>query len=96
MDKLYYYRDNILNKIETNKEIDNTLKFLSYHSSIDDDIEIRMGKNRKNRMIIDRKLLMKLLEKIKEENNEHIDRYLALSFDSENYYKKLSERRKNE
>lgn len=96
MDKLYYYRDNILNKIETNKEIDNTLKFLSYHSSIDGDIEIRMGKKRKNRMIIDRKLLMKLLEKIKEENDEHIDRYLALSFDSENYYKKLSERRENE
>lgn len=44
MNKLYYYRDNILNKIEIVKEIDEVLKFLSYHSSIDNDIEIRMGK----------------------------------------------------
>lgn len=63
MDKLYYYRDNILNKIEIVKEIDEVLKFLSYHSSIDNDIEIRMGKNRKNRITINRKLLMKLFEK---------------------------------
>lgn len=94
MSNLYYYRDNILNKIKTNKKIEDTLKFLSYFSKISEEVEIVI--DRKHKIKMDKEVLEKILMKLKDENNEHIDRYLALSFDSENYYKKLAERNKNE
>lgn len=88
MSNLYAYRDNILSKIETNKDIEEVLNFL-YGYSDDKQVEIRIkdSKGYKNKINMENSTLIHLLNQLKNKNNERIDEYLALSFD-ENFWNK--------
>lgn len=87
MSDLYLYRDNILSKVDMNKKIDETISFLRVSDKRQ--VEIRLGRCKDQRIMMDNRILIKLLEEIKKKNDSIVDRYLALSFDKKNYYKSL-------
>ena len=87
MSDLYLYRDNILSKVDMNNKIDETISFLRVSDKRQ--VEIRLGRCKDQRIMMDNRILIKLLEEIKKKNDSIVDRYLALSFDKKNYYKSL-------
>lgn len=92
---LYYYKDNILSKIKKNEEIDKVLNYINLCSKSADEIQIKIG-NISPKVKVNKQLLIDVLEQLKEVNDKHIDRYLGLSFDSENYFKKIWRENQNE
>ena len=69
-----------MNWIESNKNKEN-------------DIILKNGKF-SSKLKVDKNILIKTIEEMKKNNEEHIERYLALSFD-EDYWKHKIERRNN-
>lgn len=85
---LCYYKDNIISKIKKNEEIDKILNYIRLYSSDKDKIKIKIDRF-SPKVEIEKQLLIDILKQLKESNDKHIDRYLGLSFDSENYLKKI-------
>ena len=85
---LCYYKDNIISKIKKNEEIDKILNYIRLYSSDKDKIKIKIDRF-SPKVEIEKQLLVDILKQLKESNDKHIDRYLGLSFDSENYLKKI-------
>ena len=92
---LCYYKDNIISKIKKNEEIDKILNYIRLYSSDKDKIKIKIDKF-SPKVEIEKQLLIDILRQLRESNDKHIDRYLGLSFDTENYYKKIWRENQNE
>ena len=92
---LCYYKDNILSKIKKNEEIDKVLTYIHLYLNNKDKIKVKIDKF-SPKIEIEKQLLVDILKQLKESNDKHIDRYLGLSFDSENYYKKIWRENQNE
>ena len=81
---LSYYKDNILSKIEKNKEIEKAIISINLNCRDKEQLILKTG-TFSSKILIDKNLMLDLLRKMKEENEKHIDRYLKLSFDSKAY-----------
>lgn len=90
MSNLDVYKDNILMKIQKNKEIDEILEWLSrrYCPEVDK-IEIRTG-FLSPKFSISKNIFVDVLKSIKKYNDERVEQYLAMSFDKD-YCKKRNE-----
>ena len=93
MSNLIYYKDNILSKIKQNEELNKILNWIEFNKNKENDIILKNGKF-SSKLKIDKNILIKTIEEMKKNNEEHIERYLALSFD-EDYWKHKIERRNN-
>lgn len=93
MSNLIYYKDNILSKIKQNEELNKILNWIESNKNKENDIILKNGKF-SSKLKVDRNILIKTIEEMKKNNEEHIERYLALSFD-EDYWKHKIERRNN-
>ena len=85
MSNLIYYKDNILSKIKQNEELNKILNWIESNKNKENDIILKNGKF-SSKLKVDKNILIKTIEEMKKNNEEHIERYLALSFD-ENYWK---------
>ena len=85
---LAYYKDNILSKIEKNKEIEKAIISINLNCRDKEQLILKTGAF-SSKILIDKNLMLDLLRKMKEENEKHIDRYLKLSFDSKTYYEEI-------
>lgn len=93
MSNLVYYKDNILSKIKQNEELNKILNWIESNKNKENDIILKNGKF-SSKLKVDKNILIKTIEEMKKNNEEHIERYLALSFD-EDYWKHKIERRNN-
>ena len=93
MSNLIYYKDNILSKIKQNEELNKILNWIESNKNKENDIILKNGKF-SSKLKVDKNILIKTIEEMKKNNEEHIERYLALSFD-EDYWKHKIERRNN-
>lgn len=93
MSNLVYYKDNILSKIKQNEELNKILDWIGSNKNKGNNIILKNGKF-SSELKVDKNILIKTIEEIKKNNEEHIERYLALSFD-EDYWKHKIERRNN-
>lgn len=94
MSNLIYYKDNILSKIKQNEELNKILDWIESNKNKENNIILKMGRF-SSELRVNKNTLIKTIEEIKKNNEEHIERYLALSFD-EDYWKHKLERRKND
>lgn len=78
MSNIIYYRDNILSKVEENKDLEKLKDWLTYLVE-DKEITLSVGKF-SPKMKISKYTLINLISDRKEYNERMIDRYLALSF----------------
>ena len=85
---LSYYKDNILSKIEKNKEIEKAIISINLNCRDKEQLILKTG-TFSSKILIDKNLMLDLLRKMKEENEKHIDRYLILSFDSKAYCEEI-------
>ena len=85
---LSYYKDNILSKIEKNKEIEKAIISINLNCRDKEQLILKTG-TFSSKILIDKNLMLDLLRKMKEENEKHIDRYLKLSFDSKGYCEEI-------
>lgn len=85
---LSYYKDNILSKIEKNKEIEKAIISINLNCRDKEQLILKTG-TFSSKILIDKNLMLDLLRKMKEENEKHIDRYLKLSFDSKAYCEEI-------
>lgn len=85
---LTYYKDNILSKIEKNKEIEKAIISINLNCRDKEQLILKTG-TFSSKILINKNLMLDLLRKMKEENEKHIDRYLKLSFDSKAYYEEI-------
>ena len=85
---LSYYKDNILSKIEKNKEIEKAIISINLNCRDKEQLILKTG-TFSSKILINKNLMLDLLRKMKEENEKHIDRYLKLSFDSKVYYEEI-------
>ena len=85
---LAYYKDNILSKLERNREIEKILAFIHINCQDKDELTFKFSKF-SPKLTIKKDLVVDLLKSIKTENEKHIDRYLKLSFDSKTYYEEI-------
>ena len=85
---LAYYKDNILSKIEKNKEIEKAIISINLNCRDKEQLILKTGAF-SSKILINKNLMLDLLRKMKEENEKHIDRYLKLSFDSKTYYEEI-------
>ena len=93
MSNLIYYKNNILSKIKQNEELNKILNWVESNKNKENDIILKNGKF-SSKLKVDKNILIKTIEEMKKNNEEHIERYLALSFD-EDYWKHKIERRNN-
>lgn len=93
MSNLIYYKDNILSKIKQNEELNKILNWIESNKNKENDIILKNGKF-SSKLKVNKNILIKIIEEMKKNNEEHIERYLALSFD-EDYWKHKIERRNN-
>lgn len=93
MSNLIYYKDNILSKIKQNEELNKILNWIESNKNKENDIILKNGKF-SSKLKVDKNILIKTIKEMKKNNEEHIERYLALSFD-EDYWKHKIERRNN-
>lgn len=93
MSNLVYYKDNILSKIKQNEELNKILDWIESNKNKENDIILKNGKF-SSKLKFDKNILIKTIEEMKKNNEEHIERYLALSFD-EDYWKHKIEKRDN-
>ena len=93
MSNLIYYKDNILSKIKQNEELNKILNWVESNKIKENDIILKNGKF-SSKLKVNKNILIKTIEEMKKNNEEHIERYLALSFD-EDYWKHKIERRNN-
>lgn len=93
MSNLIYYKDNILSKIKQNEELNKILNWIESNKNKENDIILKNGKF-SSKLKVDKNILIKTIEEMKKNNEEHIERYLALSFD-EDYWEHKIERRNN-
>lgn len=84
--RLCFYKDNILSKMELNEAIKQILDFLRFETNEDAEIRIKKSTICKHKITFNRKVLIKLLEELKEKNDNLIDNYLEMSFNG-NYVK---------
>lgn len=78
MSNLIYYRDNILSKVQENKELEQLRDWISSFDG--EKIQLTRGGRFSKELLISKYTLGKLVEKQIEYNNEMVDKYLALSF----------------
>lgn len=81
MSNLIYYRDNILSKVQENKELEQLRDWISSFDG--EKIQLTRSGRFSKELLISKYTLGKLVEKQIEYNNEMIDKYLALSFKGE-------------
>lgn len=81
MSNLIYYRDNILSKVQENKELEQLRDWISSFDG--EKIQLTRGGRFSKELLISKYTLGKLVEKQIEYNNEMVDKYLALSFKGE-------------
>ena len=85
---LAYCKDNILSKIEKNREIEKALALIHVNYRNKKQLALKAGRF-SSEILIDKDLMVDLLKRMKEENEKHIDKYLKLSFDCKAYCEEI-------
>ena len=75
------FRDNIINKVEENKRLEQFKKYIFENCMRDEELKVSIGSFKKN-IKLPSQIVNKIIQKIIEDNEKLIDLYLRYSFEA--------------